>query len=454
LPEHPELVEGDEWQLTTETKPRTNFAAPGMFKRLFLTNNAGIREARGSNRATPSWAKRFAAALLAKLVLGLTAMLTLLLPARRYFIMPRTPNVIKQWFVERKGFGVCRVFVFLFFILVVVFSNTAGEPALMRQVMSGLLGGPEPVIKETASKPQDTPPLPAFDTLSAGMHLAFEASFGDPLILFGDTVGGAADPAGELLEWVAEAAEMITHTVLAGETIGEIARRYGVSAETILWSNNLTANSVIKPGDVLKFPSLSGVLHRVRRGETLSGIASAYRVSIERIQAANPGVSAVSLRAGDEIIIPGGRPLAVRRQAATVPAQEGSPLRHTSPGFFIMPTIGLNWARYHPVNATDIAAPCGTPVWAAASGVVLRTVTHHRTRDFRLGYGNLVEIAHPNGVRTLYSHLQTVLVQDGASVTQGEQIGTVGNTGRTHGPTGCHLHFEVRGGVNPFIRYR
>jgi murein DD-endopeptidase MepM/ murein hydrolase activator NlpD len=380
-------------------------------------------------------------------------MLTLLLPARRYFIMPRTPNVIKQWFVERKGFGACRALVFLFFTLVILFSNTAGEPALMRQVMSGLLGGPEPVIKETASKPQGTPPLPAFDTLSAGMHLAFEASFGDPLILFGDTVGGAADPAGELLEWVAEAAEMITHTVLAGETIGEIARRYGVSVETILWSNNLTANSAIKPGDVLEFPSLSGVLHRIRRGETLSGIASAYGVSIERIKAANPGVSSVSLQIGDEMIIPGGRPLAARRQAAAVSAPSSSLVR-TSPGFFIMPTTGLNWGRYHPVNATDIAAPCGTPVWAAASGLVTRTVTHHRTRDLRQGYGNLVEILHPNGVRTLYSHLQAVLVQVGAPVAQGEQIGTVGNTGHTHGPTGCHLHFEVRGGVNPFIRYR
>ncbi|MFN7088407.1 MAG: M23 family metallopeptidase, partial [Candidatus Paceibacteria bacterium] len=52
-----------------------------------------------------------------------------------------------------------------------------------------------------------------------------------------------------------------------------------------------------------------------------------------------------------------------------------------------------------------------------------------------------------------YAHLSAVLVSSGAYVNQGDIIGSIGNTGKTHGPTGCHVHFEVRGGANPFARY-
>ena len=57
------------------------------------------------------------------------------------------------------------------------------------------------------------------------------------------------------------------------------------------------------------------------------------------------------------------------------------------------------------------------------------------------GYGNLVEIEHPGGVRTRYGHLSRILVSAGESVDQGEAIGRMGSTGRS---TGTHLHYEVR----------
>jgi murein DD-endopeptidase MepM/ murein hydrolase activator NlpD len=92
----------------------------------------------------------------------------------------------------------------------------------------------------------------------------------------------------------------------------------------------------------------------------------------------------------------------------------------------------------------DIAAPVGTPVVAAAPGVVAKAGWNSG------GYGNLVEIQHPDGSLTLYAHNNRILVRRGQEVTQGQQIAEMGSTGHSTGP---HTHFEVhttgRGAVNP-----
>ena len=82
---------------------------------------------------------------------------------------------------------------------------------------------------------------------------------------------------------------------------------------------------------------------------------------------------------------------------------------------------------------TDIGAPAGTPVYAAAAG----TVTFSQ---FTPTGGNEVWIQHSEGILTKYLHHSTVLVSRGQAVAQGQQIGTVGKTGTA---TGNHLHFET-----------
>lgn len=98
------------------------------------------------------------------------------------------------------------------------------------------------------------------------------------------------------------------------------------------------------------------------------------------------------------------------------------------------------WRR-HPFNGRlsmheglDFSAPTGTPIRAAAGGVV-RTVAKHS------GYGNMVEIDHGDGLMTRYAHAQVILVSEGALVIRGQVIARVGSTGLSTGP---HLHFEVR----------
>ncbi len=68
--------------------------------------------------------------------------------------------------------------------------------------------------------------------------------------------------------------------------------------------------------------------------------------------------------------------------------------------------------------------------------------------------GKYVRILHFNDVVTVYAHLSVILISPGEDVSQGDLIGRIGHTGRTtpSGPAGCHLHFEVRGGRNPFLR--
>ena len=93
---------------------------------------------------------------------------------------------------------------------------------------------------------------------------------------------------------------------------------------------------------------------------------------------------------------------------------------------------GLRRGRVH--SGVDIAAPTGTPIYAADSGVVTMA-------QWYSGYGKTVVIDHGNGVSTLYGHCSEILVRVGSKVEKGQLIARVGSTGRS---TGSHLHFEVR----------
>jgi murein DD-endopeptidase MepM/ murein hydrolase activator NlpD len=81
----------------------------------------------------------------------------------------------------------------------------------------------------------------------------------------------------------------------------------------------------------------------------------------------------------------------------------------------------------------DFPADIGTPIVAAAGGVVINTETH-------AAYGNMVEIDHGSGLVTRYAHASKLLVKTGDLVKRGQAVAQVGNTGRSTGP---HLHFEV-----------
>ena len=96
------------------------------------------------------------------------------------------------------------------------------------------------------------------------------------------------------------------------------------------------------------------------------------------------------------------------------------------------PAFGA-YPHFH--TGIDLAGPLGTPIVAAADGVVAAADVS------TVGYGNHVIIAHAGGLLTLYGHLETMLVKVGDVVKTGQVIGLLGSTGNSTGP---HCHFEVR----------
>ena len=114
-------------------------------------------------------------------------------------------------------------------------------------------------------------------------------------------------------------------------------------------------------------------------------------------------------------------------------------------GYFAIPAEGFNWGILHPNNAVDVANACGTPITASADGLV----SEISLAQWNGGYGHYVLISHPNGTKTRYAHMEKISASFGIYIKQGELIGTMGRTGDA---TGCHVHFEILGAVNPFAR--
>jgi LysM repeat protein len=239
--------------------------------------------------------------------------------------------------------------------------------------------------------------------------------------------------------------EISVYVVREGDSLSQIAQMFGVTSNTILWANDLAKASAIKPGDSLIILPIAGVRHVVKKGDTVSSIAKKYEGNAEEILSYNQLVSASDIVVGDTLVIPGGALHAEPAKVAAKPKKgstvkttvtAGSGFSHPIPG--AIKTQGI-----HGYNAVDWGAGIGTTVRAASAGTVLVA----KSSGWNGGYGNYIVVKHANGVQTLYAHLSRLDVGVGATVAAGESIGASGNSGKSTGP---HLHFEVRGGRNPF----
>ena len=243
---------------------------------------------------------------------------------------------------------------------------------------------------------------------------------------------------------------ILTYEVQDSDTAGQIAAKFGVSLNTILWANNLKSGSLIKPGQELVILPISGVRHLVKKGDTISTIATKYRASIEEIIAFNNLSNDKLLIEGQELIIPDGQlsSASISSSAASSAGLKPMTVDISSwpklPGFFAYPTSGgWNKGIEHYYEAVDIINSCGSPIYASADGIVMEA-----KKGWNLGYGNYIKIQHYNGTLTVYGHLGDLYVKEGDKVSQGQSIGTMSDTGNANG---CHLHFEVRGAQNPFV---
>lgn len=133
----------------------------------------------------------------------------------------------------------------------------------------------------------------------------------------------------------------------------------------------------------------------------------------------------------------------------SVPSQVASNSTSSSMGLptrgRVSSTFGMRWGKMH--EGMDIAAPMGSPIYAANGGTVIFS-------GYRGGYGNCIEISHGGGLTTRYGHCSKLLLGVGKTVKKGQLIALVGSTGHSTGP---HVHFEVRMNgkpVNPAARLK
>ena len=261
------------------------------------------------------------------------------------------------------------------------------------------------------------------------------------------------------------------HTVKQADSVYRIAQRYGMSTRALIEANGLRPPYRLLVGQQLKLPRPR--LHKVARGETVYGISRQYGLAMNSLAQMNGLQAPYKIVVGQTLRLPGavevapnvssarkpGKSVAQgrgqRRDVRTEQAKPASAVarggpRHRVPplsaGGFIWPLEGKVISRFGVKgkglhnDGINLAAPRGTPVRAAQTGVVAYAGNELR------GFGNLVLIRHSNGIMTAYAHNDELLVKQGQKVERGQKVAKVGSTGSVDTP---QLHFEVRSGRDP-----
>ncbi len=257
--------------------------------------------------------------------------------------------------------------------------------------------------------------------------------------------------------------EVETYTVQPGDTLRSIAAAYNLQPETVLWANYdalLDIPDLLFEGMQLTILPVDGVYHQVGGGDTVENIAAFFATTPQAIF--NWGPNAIDpanavIQPGQWLVVPGGQRSLRRRSMPNLPRHAmavdfmefgaGACPRNVEDGavgdgVYAAPVspldvIGEDFWSAHP--GVDLAAEPGRAVLAADDGVV----TFSGWSNF--GYGYAVMLDHGNGQFTLYAGLAEVQALCGASLAQGEPLGTAGIIGH---PVGSFVHFEIRqGGV-------
>jgi murein DD-endopeptidase MepM/ murein hydrolase activator NlpD len=258
--------------------------------------------------------------------------------------------------------------------------------------------------------------------------------------------------------------EVITYTVKAGDTLFDIAEKFGLEPQTILWGNQFVLGDNphnLRIGQELNILPVNGTYHRWSEGEGLNGVADFFGVTPEDIinypgNHLNPETigdySNPNIEPGTWLIVPGGQREFVSWSAPAIPRDDPSVAKNFGTGacgsrvdgplgvgVFIWPSNNhfLSGFDYSPATnhpGIDIDGETGDAIYAVDNGVVV----YAGWNDW--GYGNVVVINHGNGWQTLYAHLSAYNVGCGQGVFQGTVIGAMGSTGNS---TGSHLHFEM-----------
>lgn len=238
------------------------------------------------------------------------------------------------------------------------------------------------------------------------------------------------------------------HVVEKGETLYRIALRYGVDLDELMDVNQIGDPGTLAVGRELVLPPSR---RSPNPGALARGAGSSQGRAASTTSAAGAGSGAARTSSSSTSVAAAPPPAETRSGNTSRPpsAQARGGLARRPPDDGAAPKLswpvkGVVYSRFGARGASrhdgiDIAAPEGTPFGAAADGEVIFS-------GVQRGYGNLIIVRHEGGLVTIYAHNQKNLVKEGAQVRKGQQLGTIGRTGRATGP---HLHFEVREGTKP-----
>ena len=244
------------------------------------------------------------------------------------------------------------------------------------------------------------------------------------------------------------------------DTWEDVAAAVGRSVASLRAANPDIPADALPAGRLLLIPPGDGVTVRALPGESLADLALRYGLNPADVAAANGLEAEALLLGGEPVLVPfGATEAAVGPVLAVVDAKGAhreaqrallaraptllATMAWPDTGFalpvqgrisspFGWRNISVGGNRFH--GGVDIAADLGTPVLTSRGGVVLRT-------GWIGAYGYAVYVDHGDGSQTRYAHLSRIDVVPGEALARGDRLGAVGSTGASTGP---HLHFEIR----------
>ncbi len=234
----------------------------------------------------------------------------------------------------------------------------------------------------------------------------------------------------------------INYTVKSGDNPSKIAHKFGIKVATLLWSNDLNAKQTLHVGQVLRIPPADGIYYTVQSSDTLGEIAKDHDIELSKIYAYNPQVKDNIITVGKDLFLPDAKKIFVQRTSVSGREVDevASDVMESINVRIRRPTQGVLTQKFHSGHyAIDIANKLNTPIYAAAGGTVMKSED-----GWNYGYGRYIVVDHGNEIETLYAHLNARKVEVGDEIKTGELIGLMGNSGKVFGPTGIHLHFELR----------
>lgn len=256
-----------------------------------------------------------------------------------------------------------------------------------------------------------------------------------------------------------EVSRVITYEVQPGDSLDIIASKFGIRVKTLIENNDIPKPELLKTGTILTVLPVDGYLYTIKSGDTLSVIAKQYGIEEDTILKQNQ-LSDASLTSGENLILPGASKPTPTIASTPPPTNLGNVhvprppvIENTPPRSgrqYVWPVVGGGTVtqRYRYGHyAVDIWGPNKPGIKAIASGTVTRALYHCGPRSYGCGdggYGNVVVIDHGGGVVGLYAHNSEVYVKVGDTVSAGQVIARMGNSGNTRGATGIHLHFELK----------